>query len=247
MKWAIEIEDLTVAYQQQPVLWDVDAVIPAGQMTAIVGPNGAGKSTLLKAVLGIVRPAAGRIRVLGRPFRARERRVAYVPQRAELDWDFPATVFDVALMGTYGRVGWLRRPGAAERTLARAALERVGMTELADRPIGQLSGGQQQRVLLARALAQEAELYLLDEPFQGVDAPTEATLLDVLRWLKQQGKTIVVVHHDLSTVAEYFDWVVLLNVQCIACGPVAEAFTPENLRRTYGGRMVVPAPAVNPT
>ncbi len=240
MSWAIEIEDLTVAYQQQPVLWDVDVVIPSGQMTAIVGPNGAGKSTLLKAVLGIVRPAAGRIRVLGRPFRAQERRVAYVPQRADLDWDFPATVFDVALMGTYGRVGWLRRPGPAEHALARTALERVGMTNLADRPIGQLSGGQQQRVLLARALAQEADIYLLDEPFQGVDAPTEATLLEVLRWLKQQGKTIVVVHHDLSTVAEYFDWVVLLNVQCIACGPVGEAFTPDNLRRTYGGRMVTP-------
>ncbi|SHK43785.1 metal ABC transporter ATP-binding protein [Rhodothermus profundi] len=244
MKWAIEIEDLTVAYQQRPVLWDVDARVPTGQLTAIVGPNGAGKSTLLKAVLGIVRPAAGRIRVLGRPFRARERRVAYVPQRAELDWDFPATVFDVALMGTYGQVGWFRRPGAAERALARTALERVGMAELADRPIGQLSGGQQQRVLLARALAQEAELYLLDEPFQGVDAPTEATLLEVLRWLKQQGKTMVVVHHDLSTVAEYFDWVVLLNVQCIAWGPVSEVFTPDNLRRTYGGRTLIPVPAL---
>ncbi|GBD00602.1 High-affinity zinc uptake system ATP-binding protein ZnuC [bacterium HR18] len=241
MMWAIEIEDLTVAYQQRPVLWDIDAAIPVGQMTAVVGPNGAGKSTLLKAVLGIVRPVAGRIHVLGKPFQPRERRVAYVPQRAELDWDFPATVFDVALMGTYGRLGWLRRPGKTERALAQAALERVGLAELANRPIGQLSGGQQQRVLLARALAQEADIYLLDEPFQGVDAPTEAALLDVLHWLKAQGKTIVIVHHDLSTVAEYFDWVVLLNVQCIACGPIREAFTPENLRRTYGGRTVVAA------
>lgn len=247
MNWAIEIEDLTVAYQQQPVLWDVDAALPAGQMTAIVGPNGAGKSTLLKVVLGILRPVAGRIRVLGQPFQPRTRQIAYVPQRAELDWDFPATVFDVALMGTYGRVGWLRRPGKAERALARTVLERVGIAELADRPIGQLSGGQQQRVLLARALAQEATIYLLDEPFQGVDAPTEAALLSVLRWLKQQGRTIVVVHHDLSTVAEYFDWVVLLNVQCIACGPVAEAFTPDNLRRTYGGRTTVPTLTTNPS
>jgi manganese/zinc/iron transport system ATP- binding protein len=239
MKWAIEIEDLTVAYQQKPVLWDIDTAIPVGQMTAIVGPNGAGKSTLLKAVLGIVRPVAGRIRVLGKPFQPHERRVAYVPQRAELDWEFPATVLDVALMGTYGRLGWLRRPGRTERAIAQAALERVGLTELANRPIGQLSGGQQQRVLLARALAQEADIYLLDEPFQGVDAPTEAALLDVLRWLKAQDKTVVIVHHDLSTVAEYFDWVVLLNVQCIACGPISEAFTPENLRRTYGGRTVV--------
>ena len=233
---AIEIADLTVAYREKPVLWDVDLVVPAGVLMAVVGPNGAGKTTLIKSVLGLVRPAAGSIRVLGLPYAEARSRVAYVPQRGTVDWDFPATVRDVVTMGRFGALGWFRRPGRAEREAAMAALEQVDMTASADRHISHLSGGQQQRVFLARALVQDAEAYLMDEPFQGVDATTEHAILGILRTLQARGRTVVVVHHDLQTVAEYFDRVALLNIRLIASGPVAEVFTEERLRETYGGR-----------
>ena len=236
---AIEVTDLTVAYGEKPVLWDVDVEVPSGTLMAIVGPNGAGKTTLIRAVLGLVRPAAGQALVHGRPYAEQRRRVAYVPQRGSVDWDFPTSVLDVVLMGRYGRLGWVRRPGAADRQAAHAALEQVGMTELAGRQISQLSGGQQQRVFLARALVQEADVYLMDEPFQGVDATTERAIVELLRELRTRGKTVVAVHHDLQTVPEYFDQVTLLNVRRIASGQVVEAFTDENLRRTYGGRAAV--------
>ncbi|MCS7020242.1 MAG: metal ABC transporter ATP-binding protein [Gemmataceae bacterium] len=231
---AIDIHDLTVSYGGQPVLWDIDLAIPAGVLGAVIGPNGAGKTTLIKAILGLVRPLTGEIRVLGAPYSPRRRCVAYVPQRSSVDWDFPATALDVVLMGSYGRLGWLRWPGRAERQAALEALERVGLRELAQRQIGQLSGGQQQRVFLARALMQQAPLLLLDEPFQGVDAVTEQTIVAVLRQLRDQGHTLLVVHHDLQTAAQYFDWIVLLNVRLIAAGPTASTFTLENLQRTYG-------------
>jgi manganese/zinc/iron transport system ATP- binding protein len=234
---AIQVHDLTVAYREQPVLWDVDLEIPAGVLQAIVGPNGAGKTTLIKAVLGLVRPAAGEVLVHGRPYREQRRLVAYVPQRGSVDWDFPTSVQDVVMMGRYGALGWVRRPGRAEREAALAALEKVGMTELAARQISQLSGGQQQRVFLARALVQDARVYLMDEPFQGVDARTERAIIDVLQELRDRGDTVVAVHHALQTVPEYFDRVALLNVRLVAAGPVAEVFTDENLRRTYGGRV----------
>ncbi len=237
---AIEVEDLTVAYTDQPVLWDLDLVVPRGARMAIVGPNGAGKSTLIKAVMGLIEPVAGTVRIFDR--RGDEtggRTIAYVPQRATLEWDFPTDVLDVVTMGTYGRLGWFRRPGAAERATAEAALEQVEISAFADRPIAQLSGGQQQRVLLARALAQDAEIYLLDEPFQGVDAPTERAIVRVLDDLTRAGRTVVVVHHDLQTVTEYFDHVALLNVRIIAAGPVGETFTEDNLRLTFGGRVGV--------
>lgn len=234
---AVEVHDLTVAYGDKPVLWDIDLSVPAGVLMGVVGPNGAGKTTLLKAMLGLVRPVAGRVLVNGKPFAPRDRAVAYVPQRGSVDWDFPTTVRDVVTMGTYGRLGWFRRPGAAERAVADAALGRVGMGDFAGRQISQLSGGQQQRVFLARALAQDAPVYLMDEPFQGVDAVTERAIVDVLRDLRTRGRTVVVVHHDLQTVPEYFDWVTLLNVRRIASGPVAEAFTPANLRAAYGDRV----------
>ena len=234
---AIEVNDLTVAYREHPVLWDVDLAVPSGVLMAIVGPNGAGKTTLIRAVLGLVRPAAGDILVHGLPYREQRRLVGYVPQRGSVDWDFPTTVLDVVMMGRYGALGWLRRPGRRERTLAMEALEKVGMAEFAGRQISQLSGGQQQRVFLARALAQDARVYLMDEPFQGVDAKTERAIVLLLQELRAQGRTVVVVHHDLQTVAEYFDWVMLLNVRRIAVGPVAEAFTDENLRVAYGGRL----------
>ncbi|HET9509124.1 MAG TPA: metal ABC transporter ATP-binding protein [Gaiellaceae bacterium] len=233
---AVEVTDLTVAYGEKPVLWDVDLDVPKGVLMAIVGPNGAGKTTLMRAILGMVKPAAGQALVHGRPYAEQRRLVAYVPQRGTVDWDFPTSVLDVVLMGRYGRLGWVRRPGAADRAAAREALEQVGMTELSGRQISQLSGGQQQRVFLARALVQGAEVYFMDEPFQGVDATTEKAIVELLRTLRAGGKTVVAVHHDLQTVPEYFDQVTLLNVRRIASGPVAECFTEENLRRTYGGR-----------
>ena len=236
---AVEVTDLTVAYREKPVLWDVDLEVPPGVLMAIVGPNGAGKTTLIKAILGLVKPAAGQVLVYGRPYEEQRRLVGYVPQRGSVDWDFPTSVLDVVLMGRYGRLGWFRRPGAADREAALLALEQVGMAELADRQISQLSGGQQQRVFLARALVQDADVYFMDEPFQGVDATTERAIVELLRTLRSDGKTVVVVHHDLQTVPEYFDWVTLLNVRRIASGPVDEVFTEENLRRTYGGRAAV--------
>jgi manganese/zinc/iron transport system ATP- binding protein len=230
----IDIHDLTVAYGERPVLWDIDLTVPRGVLAAVIGPNGAGKTTLIKAILGLVRPLTGEIRVLGEPYSPRRGCVAYVPQRSSVDWDFPTTALDVVLMGTYARLGWFRRPGRRERQQALEALERVGMRDLAYRQIGQLSGGQQQRIFLARALVQNAPLILLDEPFQGVDAVTEQTIVTLLRQLRDQGRTLVVVHHDLQTAAQYFDWVILLNVRLIASGPTASTFTLENLQRTYG-------------
>jgi len=234
---AIEVNDLTVAYREQPVLWDVDLAVPQGVLMAIVGPNGAGKTTLIKAILGLIKTAAGDVTVLGQPYRKQRRLVAYVPQRGTVDWDFPTSVLDVVMMGRYGALGWLRRPGRAEQEAASAALDKVGMLDFADRQISQLSGGQQQRVFLARALVQDARVYLMDEPFQGVDARTERAIVDVLHELRAQGDTVVAVHHALQTVPEYFDWATLLNVRLIASGPVDEAFTDENLRVTYGGRV----------
>jgi manganese/zinc/iron transport system ATP- binding protein len=234
---ALEVNDLTVAYREHPVLWDVDLAVPTGVLMAIVGPNGAGKSTLIKGVLGLLKPAAGEVLIHGRPYAEQRRLVAYVPQRGSVDWDFPTSVLDVVQMGRYGSLGWFRRAGRHERELALAALEQVDMVDYADRQISQLSGGQQQRVFLARALVQDARLYLMDEPFQGVDAKTERAIVTVLQSLREGGRTVVAVHHALQTVPEYFDWVLLLNIRRIAAGPVAEVFTAENLRITYGGRL----------
>jgi manganese/zinc/iron transport system ATP- binding protein len=233
---ALEIEDLTVAYGDRPALWDVDLEVPAGTLTAVVGPNGAGKTTMIRSVLGLVRPVAGQIRVFGKAYEDQRRLVAYVPQRTSVDWDFPTSVLDVVTMGRYGELGWLRRPGRREREAARRALEQVGIEHLAGRQISQLSGGQQQRTFLARALVQDARLYLMDEPFQGVDATTERAIVELLQELRANGRTVVAVHHDLQTVQEYFDSVALFNVRKIASGPVDEVFTEENLRLAYGGR-----------
>ena len=236
---AIEVTDLTAVYHEQPVLWDIDLTVPAGVLMAIVGPNGAGKTTLIKAILGLIPPVAGQVLVQGQPYKDRREAVAYVPQRGSVDWDFPTNVLDVIEMGRYGAVGWLRRPGRAERERALQALRQVGMEEFAERQISQLSGGQQQRVFLARALAQDADIYLMDEPFQGVDATTDRAIISLLRELRSAGKTVVAVHHDLQTVPEYFDWVMLLNVRKIASGPVNEVFNEENLRLTYGARAAI--------
>ncbi|MBX3000417.1 MAG: metal ABC transporter ATP-binding protein [Caldilineaceae bacterium] len=234
---AIEVEDLTVAYHEQPVLWDIDLQVPEGALMAIVGPNGAGKSTLIKTILGLMHPAAGQVRIYGKSYAEQRKLVGYVPQRGSVDWDFPTSVLDVVMMGRYGRLGWFKRPGVKEREMALEALAKVGMADYAHRQISQLSGGQQQRTFLARALVQDAQIYFMDEPFQGVDATTEKAIIAILKELSAAAKTVVVVHHDLQTVQEYFDHVLLLNVRRIAAGPVDQVFTQENLRRTYGGRV----------
>nr|WP_315849828.1 metal ABC transporter ATP-binding protein [Zavarzinella formosa] len=242
-KPAVNVADLTVAYRDRPVLWDIDLQVPAGALMAVVGPNGAGKSTLLKAILGLVKPVAGMVELFGQPYRAVAKKIAYVPQRTSVDWDFPATVRDVVLMGTYGQLGWFRRPGQPQRKLADEALARMGMQDYANRQISQLSGGQQQRVFLARSLVQGAELFFMDEPFQGVDATTEEVILKLLHELRNAGKTVVVVHHDLGTVRDYFDWVTLINVKKIASGQLSEVFTPENISQTYGHRALIANPS----
>ncbi len=232
---ALEVRRLTASYSTRPVLWDVDAKVPAGALAAIVGPNGAGKSTLLKAVVGLLKVDAGHILVEGRPAATALDRIAFVPQRDEVDWDFPITVREVVEMGRYRSAGWLRRLRPVDREAVDLAIERVGMTPYSRRQIGELSGGQRQRVFIARALAQESPVMLLDEPFAGVDARTEAALLDMLAEFRDEGRTVVVVHHDIGTVRARFDWAVLLNVRTIACGPVAEALSDDSLRRAYGG------------
>jgi manganese/zinc/iron transport system ATP- binding protein len=228
---------MTVSYGQKPAVFSVDMTVQPGAMTAIIGPNGAGKSTLLKAALGITKPLSGQVRVYGRSLASQRDRIAYVPQRASVDWDFPTRVMDVVLMGLYRDLGLLGRVRRRHTTRALDCLERVGMGEFADRQIGQLSGGQQQRVFLARALAQDADLYLLDEPFAGVDAATEKAIIAVLQSLRAEGRTVVAVHHDLATVTDYFDNVFLINTRKIAEGPVASTFTAEMLQATYGGRL----------
>lgn len=235
----LEVDRLTVAYQKKPVLNSVSFKIPSGKLIGVLGPNGAGKSTLLKAVLGLIPIVDGDVKIYGGPYHEQRKRVGYVPQRESVDWDFPTHALDVVMMGRYGHLGWFRRPGSAERSLAMECLAKVGMADLAGRQISQLSGGQQQRVFLARALAQSADLYFMDEPFAGVDATTEKAIVALLQELKEQGKTVLVVHHDLATVEQYFDHVLLLNGGLVAEGPTREVFTPENLQKTYGGRIAI--------
>jgi manganese/zinc/iron transport system ATP- binding protein len=234
---ALAVDDLTVAYHSKPAIWDVDLQVPEGVLMAIVGPNGAGKSTLIKAVLNLIPRTAGTALFYGKPYEQARSLVGYVPQRGSVDWDFPTSVIDVVTMGLYGKLGWFRRPGRQERELALHALDQVGMADFAERQISQLSGGQQQRTFLARALVQDARIYFMDEPFAAVDAVTERAIVAILRELRARGKTVLVVHHDLQTVTDYFDWVTLLNVEVIASGPTATTFNAENLRRTYGGRV----------
>jgi manganese/zinc/iron transport system ATP- binding protein len=235
----LDIHDVTVAYQRKPVLWNVDFTLREPHLVGVVGPNGAGKSTLLRAILGLVPLVSGRVLFWEQPLSAVRQRVGYFPQRTSVDWDFPVNVLDVVLMGTYGKLGWFRRPGSAERDWAMQCLERVGLRGLEQRQISQLSGGQQQRTFLARALAQRADLYFMDEPMAGVDAATEEVIFSVLKELRDQGKTLLVVHHDLRTVPSYFDFVVLLNMRLVASGATSQVFTPDNLRKTYGQRLSI--------
>ncbi|RRD40964.1 metal ABC transporter ATP-binding protein [Leptotrichia sp. OH3620_COT-345] len=234
----IKVEDLTVAYEEKPVLWDIELEVRKGVLMAIVGPNGAGKSTLIKAMLDLIKPATGEIFFYGEKYNKVRNRIAYVPQRGSVDWDFPTTVFDVVEMGRYGKVGWLKRVGKIDRKKTEEAILKVEMEEYKNRQISQLSGGQQQRVFLARALVQDADIYFMDEPFQGVDSKTEKSIVSILKKLRDDGKTVIVVHHDLQTVKNYFDYVTFINVSVIASGHVDEVFTSENIEKTYKSKFL---------
>lgn len=233
-KIALLVSQLTVNYDKTPVLWDISLSIPQGKLVGIIGPNGAGKSTLLKALLGLVKPLSGRIEYYGAPFSAMQQRIAYVPQKDSIDWDFPITVEELVLMGRYGRLGLFRHPRDADRAASLQALDLVGMRELKGRQINQLSGGQKQRIFLARALCQDADILFLDEPFSGIDINSENLILKLLKELAHKGKTLFVVHHDLPDIEEHFDWVIMLNMRLVAVGPVLEAYNPDTLSSTYG-------------
>ena len=235
----LEIHDLTAGYYKKPVLWGIDLKVPKGKLVGVVGPNGAGKSTLIKAIMGLVPPSSGWVKIFGKTYNENRRRVGYVPQRESVDWDFPVTVMDVVMMGRYGHVGWFKRPKKADRDIARDCLDKVKMLPFAKRQISNLSGGQQQRVFLARALAQDADLYLMDEPFAGVDAATETAIIALLHELREKGKTLLVVHHDLPTARNYFDQLLLLNMRVVAYGETEKVFTYELLQKTYGGRLTI--------
>jgi len=235
---AIHIDRLTVAYEAQPVLWDISLGFRKGKMTAIVGPNGAGKSTMIKSMLGLVEPVTGKVAYRDRAnqdvsYKDLKNRIAYVPQNTSVDWDFPTTVQDVVLMGRYGHLGWFKRPRKKDREIAKQMLLKVGLPTFASRQISQLSGGQRQRVFLARALAQEADVYIMDEPLAGVDMKTERIIMKLLKQLVKEGKTVLVVHHDLETVETYFDDIVFINQEVIAAGPVDETFSKDTIRQTY--------------
>jgi len=231
---ALEVHQLSVSYDKNPVLWDISLQVPTGKLVGIIGPNGAGKSTLLKASLGLIKPISGKIDFFGLPLKQIRQRVAYVPQRETVDWDFPITVEDLVLMGRYGKLGLFRWPRQADIAAANHYMEMVGISQFAKRQISQLSGGQQQRAFLARALLQEADIYFMDEPFTCIDLATESVIVNMLKKLIQQGKTVFVVHHDLNTVESYFDWAILINMRLVACGPLDEVFTPDTLNATYG-------------
>lgn len=233
----VELDNVTVAYHKKPVLQDISLQVPEGKLIGIIGPNGAGKSTLIKTILGLVPRASGDISIYGKGYKDQRTRIGYVPQRGSVDWDFPTSALDVVLMGRYGRIGLLKRPKKADVEMAKAALAKVGMLDYAKRQISQLSGGQQQRVFLARALCQNADIYFMDEPFAGVDAATERAIMTLLAELKEKEKTVLVVHHDLQTAEDYFDWILLLHLRKIAFGPAENVFTIENLQKTYGGRL----------
>ena len=233
---AVSINDLTVAYDDKPVLWDIDLDIKKGTLMAMVGPNGAGKSTLIKAMLNLIKPITGCISFFGSSYKKERSKIAYVPQRGSVDWDFPTTALDVVEMGRYGKIGWIKRVGKSDRKIAVDAIKKVGMEGFEKRQISQLSGGQQQRIFLARALVQDAEIYFMDEPFQGVDAKTEKSIINILKKLRDEGKTVIVVHHDLQTVEEYFDYITFINVAVISSGKVKEIFNRENIEKTYKNR-----------
>jgi manganese/zinc/iron transport system ATP- binding protein len=236
---AISVQNLTVSYHHKPVLWDINFSLPKGQIIGIIGPNGSGKTTLLKSIMGLLPLDSGDVKLFGLPLKKVRGRISYVPQRESVDWDFPANIEDVVLMGRYSKKNLFKPIKKIDREIANEAMEQVGLLDLAKRPISQLSGGQQQRVFIARALAQQAELYLMDEPFVGVDAATEDAILKLLSQMRDEGKTVIIVHHDLQTAYSFFDSIVLLRTRLVAAGPKKEVFTTKNLQDAYGGRLSV--------
>jgi manganese/zinc/iron transport system ATP- binding protein len=236
---SIEAHNLTVSYGAAPVLWEIDFELPVGQIVGIIGPNGSGKTTLLKSIMGLLDPASGYVKVFNKPLDENRARIAYVPQRKSVDWDFPASVYDVIMMGRYGKGKLFKRPNQADKEIVEQSINKVGLSDLKNRQISELSGGQQQRVFIARALAQKADIYLMDEPFAGVDAATESSILSILQEMRSEGKTVVIIHHDLQTVSEYFDYLLLLNTRLIAKGPLQEVLTKDNLSNAYGGQLTL--------
>jgi manganese/zinc/iron transport system ATP- binding protein len=236
---SLEVHDVTVAFDRKPVLWNIDLTLPQGKLVGIIGPNGAGKSTLIKAVMGLLPLSSGYVKLFDQPIDDVRKRISYVPQRESVDWDFPASVLDIVLMGRYGKLGLFTRPRKADRDVAMDCLRKVGMESFVNRQISQLSGGQQQRTFLARALAQQADIYFMDEPFAGVDAATEKAIINLLRSMTEQKKTVIVVHHDLQSVPQYFDYVIMLNTRLVAYGPTESVFTQDNLTATYGGKLTL--------
>lgn len=236
---ALEVHDLTVAFDRKPVLWNVDLTLPQGKLVGIIGPNGAGKSTLIKAVMGLLPLSSGYVKIFDQPIDEIRKRVSYVPQRESVDWDFPASVLDIVLMGRYAKLGLFKRPRKADRDVAIDCLKKVGMESFMNRQISQLSGGQQQRTFLARALAQQADIYFMDEPFAGVDAATEKAIISLLQTMTEEKKTVIVVHHDLQSVPKYFDWIIMLNTRLVAYGPTESTFNQQNLQETYGGKLTL--------
>lgn len=233
MNQAIEVRNLSVAYQDEPVIWDLTFDIEAGKRTAIVGPNGAGKSTLIKAIMKLVKPFSGEVRIEGETSKSQLKRIAYVPQKGDVNWDFPTSVYDVVLMGRYVHKGWFKRPNKEDRAIATQALETMKMLEFRDRQISELSGGQRQRVFLARAIAHDADIYIMDEPLQGIDMTTETLIVETMERLKKSGKTFLVVHHNLLTVPDYFDNVVILNREIVASGNITDVWTKDNIDAAY--------------
>ncbi len=244
-KISIEAHNLTVSYQGAPVLWDIDFQLPTGQIIGIIGPNGSGKTTLLKTAMGLLEPSSGYVKVFNKDLDDVREKVAYVPQRESVDWDFPASVYDIVMMGRYGKKNLFKRTNKTDIEIVNNSIAKVGLEELSDRQISQLSGGQQQRVFIARALAQQADVYLMDEPFVGVDAATENSILTLLSEMKRNGKTVIIIHHDLQTVSDYFDYLVLLNTRLIAKGNVQDVLTKENLSNAYGGQLTLLDKVVN--
>lgn len=238
-KIAIETHNLTVSYNRRPVLWNIDFEVPAGEIIGVIGPNGSGKTTLLKALMGLIPLSSGYVKIFDKELEEVRNRISYVPQRESVDWDFPASVLDLVLMGRYNKTNMFKRTSKKDIEIAKEALEKVNMLEYSNRQISQLSGGQQQRAFIARSLAQGADLYIMDEPFVGVDAATEEAILNLMTEMKKDGKTVLVVHHDLQTAKDYFDWIILLNTRMVAVGPMKDIFKEDLLQEAYGGKLNV--------
>ncbi len=236
---AITVKNLTISYHKKPAIKGINLSIEQGNVIGIIGPNGAGKSTLLKGILGLLPFDSGDVKIFGRDISELRKRISYIPQREQFDWDFPINVEDVVMMGRYAHLPVIGFPKTQDKEIVEQVLQKVGMNKYSDRQIRNLSGGQQQRIFLARALAQQSDIYFLDEPFVGVDAKTEQAIFNLMKELKDEGKTILVVHHDLGKVLEYFDKLIMINQTLVAYGDAKKIFTTDIIHKTYGGRLTI--------